>query len=115
MESKQPIDIDFLKNIIGDDKNFEKELFEIFIDNVKYNISRLQTAFEQSDCNSWYMASHALKGSSASIGAFELAKILELAQKNSDNDSDSKAKILDNIKQEFQIVENFIIQRLQII
>jgi HPt (histidine-containing phosphotransfer) domain-containing protein len=113
MQSKQPIDIDFLKNVIGDDKNFEKELFEIFIDNVKYNISRLQTAFEQSDCNAWYMASHALKGSSASIGAFEFAKILEISQKNSDNDSESKAKILDNIKQEFQIVENFINQRLQ--
>jgi HPt (histidine-containing phosphotransfer) domain-containing protein len=108
MKDKDPIDMQFLKNVIGDDKNFEKELFEIFVDNVKYNIAKLESAINNSDSNAWYMASHALKGSSASIGAFDFAKILEISQKNSDNDRDTKLLILGEIKQEFQFIEKFI-------
>jgi HPt (histidine-containing phosphotransfer) domain-containing protein len=113
MKDRESIDMEFLKNVIGDDKNFEKELFEIFIDNVKYNIAKLEIALKDSDVNSWYMASHALKGSSASIGAFEFAKILELSQKKSDEEFDEKSKILDEIKKEFINVEAFIINRLK--
>jgi hypothetical protein len=34
INSNPSIDIEFLKKIIGDDTAFEKELFEIFLDNL---------------------------------------------------------------------------------
>jgi len=108
----QPIDYEFLKKIIGDDEEFEKELFNIFIDSSKYNISKLEKAILSNDNNSWFMASHAMKGSSASIGAFSLSKALEVAQKISDDNSDKKIESLDNIKQEFERVHDFIKKKL---
>ena len=112
-DNKNSIDIYFLRKIIGDDLSFEKELFEIFLDNSKYNISKLDKALKDEDNNAWYMASHALKGSSASIGAFPLSRILEVSQKSSDFDSDKKIEIFLQVKEEFRKVEDYILKRLK--
>lgn len=105
---KQPIDLDFLRGIIDNDLEFEKELFAIFLDNAHQNIVKMQEAVTNSDNNGWYMASHAFKGSSASIGAFSLSRILEYAQNHQQETFDEKVKILDEVKQEFQTVSDFI-------
>ncbi len=105
---KQPIDLDFLRGIIDNDLEFEKELFAIFVENANQNIAKMQDAVNNSDGNSWYMASHAFKGSSASIGAFNLSKILEYAQNHQKETFDEKIKILDQVKNEFQTVSDFI-------
>lgn len=102
------IDLDFLNKVIGDDQEFAKELFEIFIDNCLYNISKLQKALDENDKNSWYMASHAMKGSSASIGAFNFSKLCDLSQKISDQDNTDKVKIIENIKTDFTKIQDFI-------
>ena len=112
-DNKNSIDIDFLRKIIGNDLVFEKELFEIFLDNSKYNISKLDSALKSDDNNAWYMASHALKGSSASIGAFPLSRILEISQKSSDEEIEKKVEIFHQIKAEFKKVEDYISQRLK--
>ncbi len=112
-DNKQPIDIDFLKKIIGNDVEFEKELFQIFIDNSKYNVSKMEGALISKDANVWYMASHALKGSSASIGAFSLSQILEISQKSADLEVEEKQKIFEKVKEEFKNVENFIAERIK--
>ena len=78
-----------------------------------YNISKLDKALKDEDNNSWYMASHALKGSSASIGAFPLSRILEVSQKSSDFDSDKKIEIFLQVKEEFRKVEDYILKRLK--
>lgn len=106
------IDVEFLSKIIGDDKEFERELFEIFLDNSKFNIAKLQKSVEENDNNSWFMAAHALKGSSASIGAFNFSKKLDLAQKNSSSDTNAKTKMLEEIKSGFAEVENFILSKI---
>jgi len=113
-DNKNSIDIDFLRKIIGNDLVFERELFEIFLDNSKYNIAKLDNALKSDDNNAWYMASHALKGSSASIGAFPLSKILEFAQKSSDIEIEKKVEIFHKIKEEFKRVEDYISQRLKV-
>lgn len=102
------IDLDFLNKVIGDDEEFAKELFEIFIDNCSYNISKLEKAINDNDKNSWYMASHAMKGSSASIGAFNFSKLCDLSQKVSDQETIKKTQILENIKIDFAKIQDFI-------
>jgi HPt (histidine-containing phosphotransfer) domain-containing protein len=113
LKVRDPIDVDFLKKIIGDDSAFEKELFEIFLDNSRYNLSKIENAMISGDSNAWYMASHAFKGSSSSIGAFELAQALENSQKNSDSDIEIKHEIFQATRQEFKKVEEFILKRLK--
>jgi len=104
----QVLDLEYLKSIIEDDKEFEQELFKIFIENSQRNIIKLEESIESNDKNSWYMASHAFKGASASIGAFELAKILEYAQKNLEDSSENKKQLLDKIKEELELVKEFL-------
>ncbi len=109
---KQPIDLDFLRGIIDNDSEFEKELFGIFVENANHNLAKMQDAINSSDNNGWYMASHAFKGSSASIGAFSLSKILEYAQNHQQETFDEKLKILDKVKKEFEAVHDFINQEI---
>ena len=107
-DKKTVIDTEVLRKIIEYDREFEKELFQIFIENADFNIKKLETASKTNDNNLWYMASHALKGACGSIGAFDLAKIFELAQKNSESNLEKKQDILAKIKQEYQLVIDFI-------
>ncbi len=105
---KKAIDVDFLRSIIENDFEFEKELFAIFSDNAHRNIVKLEDAIKISDVNSWYMAAHAFKGASASIGAFNLAEVLEYAQKHPEDSIEQKNETLKKIKEELQLVLEFI-------
>lgn len=111
-EKKNAIDVSFLRSVIEDDREFERELFAIFTENAQRNLSKMDDAIKEADSNSWYMASHAFKGAAASIGAFELSKALEYAQRHPEDSNDDKAKILDRIKNEFNHVLEFINQEL---
>ncbi len=105
---KKAIDIEFLKSITGDDVAFEKELFILFLDSSKANISKMEKALAESNNNDWYMASHALKGAAASIGAFDLSSALEYAQTHPKDYYKDKARVLTDIKKELTRVSLFI-------
>jgi HPt (histidine-containing phosphotransfer) domain-containing protein len=102
------IDIEFLRGIIENDKEFERELFEIFVDNAKKNIEKLEEAIAVNDGNGWYMASHAFKGAATSVGAFELAKVLEDAQQSPEENNTTKKTILGEVKEQFELVLDYI-------
>ncbi len=110
---KQAVDMEFLKSIIDEDKEFEKELFQIFVENAKRNIAKMEEAMKLGDNNSWYMAAHAFKGASASIGAFDLSKILEYAQKHPEEDVNQKTDLLKKVNDEFSLVVSFINSRVE--
>jgi HPt (histidine-containing phosphotransfer) domain-containing protein len=97
---KPAIDMEFLNSVIDDDIDFKKELFSIFIENANRNIVKMEDAVKDNDNNSWYMASHAFKGASASIGAFDLSRVLEYAQKHPEDSVEQKAETIKKIKEE---------------
>ncbi len=107
-EDKKAIDLNFLKEIIGDDKEFENELFAIFLENAQQNLTKMQDSIKNKDNKSWYMASHAFKGAAASIGAFGLSQALEYAQKHPEDNDESKNEIIQNIKIQYDLVADFI-------
>ena len=111
-QRKRAIDTEFLRSIIDNDIEFEKELFKIFSENAHRNINKMEEAVRDGDNNSWYMASHAFKGASASIGAFDLSKVLEYAQKHPEDNSEQKIETLKKIKEEFLLVLDFINEEL---
>jgi HPt (histidine-containing phosphotransfer) domain-containing protein len=106
------LDLEYLNSIIEDDKEFEKELFKIFIENSLKNIIKLEEAIANNDVNSWYMASHGFKGASSSIGAFELARNLDLAQKNLEETPERKKQMIIKIKEELDHVLHFLKLRI---
>jgi HPt (histidine-containing phosphotransfer) domain-containing protein len=109
---KKAIDVEFLRSIIEDDFEFEKELFEIFIENAHRNIEKMDDAIKSSNDNSWYMASHAFKGAAASIGANDLSNILEYAQKHPEASVEQKNELLKKVNDELQLVIEFINKEL---
>ena len=58
-DKKIVIDTEVLRKIIEYDREFEKELFQIFIENADFNIKKLEIASKTNDNNLWYMAAHA--------------------------------------------------------
>lgn len=109
---KPALDLEFFRGVVGDDKDFEKELFEIFLDNSKKNIALMEDAAKNGDDNGWYMSSHAFKGSCASIGAFDLSKVLQTAQNSNESDQETKMAILKQVKDGFKEVEKVIIAEI---
>lgn len=107
-ETRKPIDVEFLRSIIENDAEFEKELFAIFTDNAGRNIEKMEEAVKSSNDNAWYMASHAFKGAAASVGAFDLSKILEYAQKHPEENYEQKTELLRKVKEELALVTKFI-------
>ncbi len=107
-DKKRAIDIEFLRSVIEDDREFEKELFAIFTENAQRNLVKMEEAIAKSDNNAWYMAAHAFKGASASIGAFDLSKSLEYAQRHPEDNMADKNNILQKIRDEFRLVVDFI-------
>ncbi len=108
MSTKVAIDTNFLREIVGDDKEFEKELFSIFSDNAHRNFVKMEDSIKNQDNNGWYMAAHAFKGASASIGAFELSKLLEHAQQFPEESFGQKNELMKRIHEEFRLVLDFI-------
>lgn len=111
-QKKRAIDVEFLRSIIEDDFEFEKELFAIFTENAHRNIEKMEDVIKTSNQNSWYMASHAFKGASASVGAMELANILEYAQKHPEETTEQKIKLLKQVREELARVLEFINEEL---
>lgn len=102
------IDMDHLSNIIDGDIEFEKELFKVFIDNGKLNIEKMEISIEENSDESWYACSHAFKGASAAVGAFQLAKILEECQQLTASSKQDKITILKQAKIEFNHILNIL-------
>jgi HPt (histidine-containing phosphotransfer) domain-containing protein len=105
------IDMEFLRSIIDNDIEFEKELFAIFVENANRNLIKMEESIGK-DGQAWYMASHAFKGASASVGAFELSNILEDAQRAIESSSEQKKEILSRAREEFKLVLEFINEEL---
>jgi len=102
------LDIEFLRQVTGNDIEFEKELFLIFLESSKSNLEKMEKAISDESDTSWHLASHSFKGAAASIGAFGLSKILELAQFHPKGLFEEKADLLEKIKAEFDLVSDFI-------
>jgi HPt (histidine-containing phosphotransfer) domain-containing protein len=102
--TKSKIDIEYLKNLIGEDKSFAKDLFSIFMENVERNLEKMRNAILTNNINSWYMACHAFKGSAASVSASHLAKLLEYGQKHPEESSEQKFSLIEEVEKETQFV-----------
>ncbi|MDA9231605.1 hypothetical protein N9O56_03470 [Rickettsiales bacterium] len=107
-----PVDLDFLRNITDCDIEFEQDLLKTFIESSGNDIRRMERSIGNTHNNDWYLSSHSFKGSSASIGAFSLAKMLEEAQLKKDAPDEDKMKILKKIQKDLNIVIEFLKESL---
>ena len=108
MSKNMHIDLQHLSKIIDGDIEFEKELFKVFIDNGKLNIEKMEISIQENSDESWYACSHAFKGASAAVGAFQLAKILEECQRLTASSNQDKITTIEQVKAEFNNIINIL-------
>ena len=73
--ASKPVDLDQLRTIVGDDREFMSELCETFVTSSTRIVEELTRALSAGDRASLSAMAHKLKGGSSSICAHELAKL----------------------------------------
>jgi histidine phosphotransfer protein HptB len=68
-----PLDIAYLSELSDGDPDFEKELLEVFLEDIPIHITAIQHAITTQDWPQLHRAAHQIKGASANIGANTLA------------------------------------------
>ncbi|MEP7243644.1 MAG: response regulator [Gammaproteobacteria bacterium] len=71
----KPVDLDQLRTLVGDDREFMNELCETFVTSSTHIVAELTRALSAGDRAVLSAMAHKLKGGSASICAHELAKL----------------------------------------
>lgn len=110
-EARKVVDQDFLSEMSGGDVAIEKDFFSTFAESCKENLAQMERAMKNSDENAWFIASHSLKGASASIGAFDLSKIFDYAQTHKEEGLIQKQEVLKKIRDELELVSEFFKQK----
>jgi CheY-like chemotaxis protein len=83
MPVAKPVDLDQLRTIVGDDREFMHELCETFVASSARIVEELSRALSAGDRASLSSMAHKLKGGSSSICAHELAKLSATLEKDS--------------------------------
>ncbi|MEJ1964343.1 MAG: response regulator [Gammaproteobacteria bacterium] len=78
----KPVDLDQLRTIVGDDREFMSELCETFVTSSARIVEELTRALSAGDRASLSAMAHKLKGGSSSICAHELAKLAATLEKD---------------------------------
>jgi two-component system, sensor histidine kinase and response regulator len=82
MPAAKPVDLDQLRTIIGDDREFMNELCETFVASSARIVEELSRALSAGDRASLSSMAHKLKGGSSSICAHELAQLAATLEKD---------------------------------
>ena len=75
------VDIARIRETSGGDKEFERELVQLYLEDSFSNIAKLKTAYEKRDPKGLGEWAHGLKGSSASVGAIRLKEWAEALER----------------------------------
>jgi CheY-like chemotaxis protein len=78
----KPVDLDQLRTIVGDDRDFMNELCETFVESSGRIVEELERALSAGDRAVLSAMAHKLKGGSSSICAHELAKMAASLEKD---------------------------------
>lgn len=105
---EMPVNLDNVREMLGNDPEREKELYGIFFVSAEENINIMHASCAQGAEESWRTQAHALKGMSLNLGAAKLGEICATAQKNHTALQPEKEKMLAEIKAEYARVKEFI-------
>lgn len=89
--------------VLGDDDGqaFVADLSAMFLDDVPAKIDALRTAVLAGDSTTIYGAAHGLKGSCATMGAIEMARLCGQLEQKAEESGASAGMLLDSLDAEF--------------
>lgn len=109
----EPIDRQFLWEMVGEDPEFEREVLQEFLDTVPLLLQQIQHALQSGDSKSLASAAHTVKGSSRSVGANFLAEIAFGLEKAGKADQlDEAERLVPALLAEWERVKEYIEQQI---
>ncbi len=109
------INLDALKEFSGGSKDFEKELIELFMEQVPVEMKALEKAFEESNCSTIRSISHKLKSSMAVMGLYSLNEYFDFIEIHS-SEKELKLASMEKFKTLQRILEeNFTFLRKKLV
>ena len=107
--SHQPINVERLRDTIGDDPEFIFELYGIYVDDARNRLANLDSALVAANPKRIQDAAHALKGSSGNVGAERMSELAaELERLEFELDPDKARDLMTQLRAEYADVETFI-------
>lgn len=105
-----PVDLTNLREMTDGDKDVETMLFEEFFKSANACLSGLQQFHNSQENDQWRRNAHAFKGIALNIGAVQLSTLCKQAQDGMTLPSQQKQLMLDTIKTEYGLVEQYLRQ-----
>lgn len=90
------LDLAHLRNYTLGDDALQREILDLFREQIKNSLHLLQEAADSGDKSAWEMAAHTLKGSARAVGAFRLGSAAAAGEKHADS-SDGRLMALGTI------------------
>ena len=113
MMSEVPVDVTRMTDTFGDDYAFLNEIYTLYLDDSEARIQALTDIVASQDPVQCADIAHAIKGSSANVGAERMWQIAAAIEKNAraSDLSDAQA-LMESITTEFSRVKSFILEYL---
>lgn len=103
-----PVNLESLRSFADGNKDTEKQYVEIFLKQSVQSLSILESHCIDGESTGWKEAAHKLKGGALAIGAGQLATLCAKAQNDNSASQKDKAKIFQEISEEYQKVQHFL-------
>ena len=104
---ESPVDMEQLRLFTNDDKNEEKELVELFLQQSDEIIAKLEQSLEPDKNTIWKDLTHRMKGASGNFGAMKLHHLCKRAEQGFEEETNIKTEILSSIRKENERIRKF--------
>lgn len=102
----QPVNLKRLRSYTDGDPEEDQMFFNIFIEQARQTLNTLEQTLQDHNIDDWRRAAHKLKGSSANIGADQLAELCQIAEYH--DNTITEEDILNAIRSELNKVDAFL-------
>ncbi len=104
-----PVDMKYLQEITDGEKDFEREISILFLEDTMKHLSGLKKAIDEENASTLEREAHTIKGAGLNIGANKLGELaLALEKKGSSGSFEDAENMLVKLELEFQRVKDFL-------
>lgn len=112
-EETPPVDMDRLRDVMGDDPEEVREIVELYLSETTKSIAKLHAAIAADDAAQVDLLAHNCVGSSANCGMTALiAPLRELERKGRENNLSGAARLVVQVSREFEHIESFLREQI---
>ena len=104
----KPVDLKHLRRYTLGDKGLEREVMQLFLAQIPKTIGALRDAVDEHE---WRIAAHTIKGSARAIGAWQIARLAEQAERMAGTKNRAnQLAIIDRIEDSIVDAKGFIVE-----